>query len=129
VKSRKKEHHPLVWVKTLDDHHTSVLFALNVNLHKSRALCDITERNTYPVSYVYIPIAITSGLEVVDPSTENTSRRIIYWKMTKSTRYWPWSQGSVTAGAESSKAIYHHSFHLPPLKATDKVWLNLSSAH
>jgi hypothetical protein len=72
----KKEHHPLIRVKNLDDHYSRVLTVPNVNLmHKSRASCDITERNTNPVSNVRIPIVITNGLGVVDPSTENTSRR------------------------------------------------------
>ena len=72
----KKGYRSLVPVKNLDDHYSSVLSAPNVNLmHKTRASCDITERNTNLVSNVRIQIAVTNGPRVVDPSTESTLGR------------------------------------------------------
>ena len=70
-----KERPPLARVKTLEDH-SSVVSAPSLNfLRKARSFCATAERHTNPVSNVRVPIAITHGHGVVDPSTENTSGR------------------------------------------------------
>jgi hypothetical protein len=60
----------------MDNHHSSALIIPIVNcIHKSSVLCDISVRNTNPVSNVRIQVvAITNALGVVDTSTEITSR-------------------------------------------------------
>ena len=73
VKSRK-EHSPLVRVKNLDYHHSSVLSALHV-VHKSGDLSDIAKRSTNPIHYYHVcPIAVTCGLGVVNTISEITSK-------------------------------------------------------
>lgn len=76
----KKEHRPPARVNNMgdSDYHSSVVSAPDVDfLGKGRSFYATTEKYTYPVSNVRIPIAITNGLGAEVPSTENTSGRSI----------------------------------------------------
>ena len=71
-----KEHHPLVRVKNLDDHYSSVSNATQL-LHKSKPSRDMIENSTNAALSVHFLVAIKNGLRVVLTCAENTSARIM----------------------------------------------------
>jgi hypothetical protein len=72
---KKKGHHPLVRVESLNDDSSVLNLIVEKVMCKIRASCSISERNTKPVRNVCT--AIANG--IVLTSTEITSRRSINW--------------------------------------------------